>query len=171
MAPLTVLWRFASRRAPGSAAPFRSRRRWRPCCGPIARRRTHYISPHNSARPDKKFGARRRTVRPQSRNSVFPDTAPAYTPNVSPCDSPLLQEDTGFRRRIKPDCGFRPRNRRNCAQAATTSLRPAVNPRLSAIIKIDCLRRKPNLIAGRPPCATLCFSKPPGAARCNANAN
>src|SRR5438445_350253 len=70
-------------------APARSQRRSRLCCGPTARRRTHCIAPRSSARQDTKFDAKHRTVHPQIRRLVFPDTAPAHISNVSPCDSPL----------------------------------------------------------------------------------
>ena len=108
-------WRFASCRASGSAGRLRSRRRSRPCCGPTARRRTHCIAPRSSARQDTKFDAKRRTVHPQSRRLVFPDTAPAHTSNVSALIPLWILERPGFHRRSKPDCEFRVRNRRSCA--------------------------------------------------------
>ena len=114
-------WRFASCRASGSAGRLQSRRRSRLCRGPTVRRQTHCIAPRNNARQGRKFDARRRTALPQLQRLMFQDTAPAHTPNVSPCDSPLPSREAGFDRRYKPDCEFRPRNRLICAQAATGS--------------------------------------------------
>jgi hypothetical protein len=45
-----------------------------------------------------------------------------------------------------------------CAQAATTNLTGGMQ--LSAIGKIDCLRKRPNLMAGQAPFASLRRSLP-----------
>ena len=154
-------WPFASFRASGSAGPPRSRRRSHPCREPTALPRTHCISPRNSAPPGTKCDARPQTDHPQIQRSVSPDIAPARTSNVNASDSPLLIK------RGPPSSAHQaglwvPAHGTNGAvpQPPRIGVRnwpPGARNTVYAVIKIDCLRRRSNPVAGRAQFASLCL--------------